>query len=348
MTISEIKLLCRQCNIVPNKSHGQNFLIDENIVKKIIEAAEIEKDEIILEVGPGLGILTSELVKCAGRVVAVELDKNIFGFLQAEFFLDPSLALPLNKGEGRRAVRPPPCFKEGVRGWSKIKIPPPFRHPSLKQGGGKTYYALKQGEGKTVKNLEIIQGDILKLNPGDFGLKDFKYKVVANLPYSITSFFLRRFLEQAPRPSEMILMVQKEVAERVVAQPGKMSVLSVAAQFFSQPKILFKVSRSCFWPEPEVDSAVISLKLAKKLPFDDSKEFFRIVKIGFSSRRKQLQNNLAAGLKVKNEEIKEILRGLGFDQKVRAQELRVEDWVKLVEKIQNIKIFSSSRGSERE
>jgi len=267
LTKSQIQKICFQYNIAPAKFKGQNFLIDKNIVKKIIEVAELKKEDIILEVGPGLGVLTGELVKQVKKVVAVELDKKISEFLKIEFI----------------------------------------------------------GQ----KNLRIVTDDILKINPLDFDLKNFNYKVVANLPYNITSVFLRKFLEPENKPSEIIVMIQKEVGERILAKPGKMNLLAVAVQFYSEPKILFNVSHNSFWPKPKVDSAVIRIKLKKELPNIDIKHFFQIVKIGFSAKRKQLQNNLANGLGLKNAKIREILINLGLNEKIRAQDLAMEDWVKL-------------------
>lgn len=270
MDLSQIKLICTRHGIRPQKSKGQNFLFDQNIVKKIIAAAAIDKKDTVLEVGPGLGVLTGELIGVAGRLVAVELDQKLADFLQAEF----------------------------------------FDH----------------------QNFELVTEDILKINPEKIGLNNFGYKIVSNLPYSITARFLRIFLEQKIKPTQMILMLQKEVAERLSAQPGQMSLLALSAQFYSEPEILFLVSPSSFWPAPEVYSAVVRLKLKEKLPKIDEKKLFRLARMGFASKRKQLQNNLSAGLHLKNEEVKNILISLGFDEKIRAQDLGVDDWIKLAEK----------------
>lgn len=233
MTNQNIKLLCATHGVRPSKSKGQNFLIDQNIVKKIISAADLSESDLVLEVGPGLGVLTGELIKSAKEVWAVELDKKIISFFRDNF---------------KRQL-----------------------------SAGK---------------LKLIEGDVLQINLRKLGLDDWTYKIVANLPYNITSQFFRQFLEFGPRPTEMTVMVQKEVALRMVAKPGEMSLLSLSVQFFSQSKILFYVPRSCFWPAPAVDSAIICLKLNKKLPLVDEKLFFRLARIGFSAKRKQLHNNL--------------------------------------------------------
>jgi len=157
------------------------------------------------------------------------------------------------------------------------------------------------------------------------------YKIVANLPYNITSVFLRKFLSGENRPKSMTLMLQKEVAQRIVAAPGEMSLLSVSVQFYAEPKILFNVSRDCFWPRPEVDSAVVKIDLKQNIvrDVDKEKKFFRLVKIGFSSRRKMLKNNLMAGYKIGQEIAKDRLKSVGLNEKVRAQELALDDWQKL-------------------
>ncbi|TSC96175.1 MAG: 16S rRNA (adenine1518-N6/adenine1519-N6)-dimethyltransferase [Parcubacteria group bacterium Athens1014_10] len=185
---------------------------------------------------------------------------------------------------------------------------------------------------KDYKDVEIIEGDILKLTYNQ-QLITHNFKIVANIPYSITGNFLRKFLENKIKPEEMVLLVQKEVAERIAARPGKMSLLSVAVQFYSQPEIISLVSKKSFYPEPKVDSAIIRLKIKSQESRIDEKVFFKIVKIGFSNRRKQLHNNLATGLKMNNEEIKEIFKKLNFNPKIRAQDLSVEDWIRLSEKL---------------
>lgn len=266
--IEKIKNICRQYGLAPAKSRGQNFLIDDGVVERILSAAAVDKKETILEVGPGLGILTAALTQRAGQVLAVELDLRAMAFLKDNF----------------------------------------------------------AGQ----KNLALIEGDILKINLPQILETVGSYRVIANLPYNITSRFLRIFLAlPAKKPREMILMVQKEVAERMAAKPGKMSKLSVMVQFYSEPEIIFPVGRECFWPKPAVDSAVIRLKVKDQLPAIDQKVFFRTVNVGFSARRKQLHNNLAGGFKISDEKAKEILTALGFSAQIRAQALSVNDWLRL-------------------
>lgn len=187
------------------------------------------------------------------------------------------------------------------------------------------------------KNIKLILGDVLKISLFPLlknGKEKGHFKLVANLPYSITSAVLRKFTETEPKPELMTVMIQKEVAERVCAKIGEMSLLSVAIQFYAKPEIVKIISREAFWPKPEIESAVIKLKVHKVMRTDvDIKRFFQIIRIGFSSRRKQLQNNLAAGLRLPNSGIQQTLQEAGFNPKIRAQDLSVEDWVKLSESL---------------
>ena len=274
------KQLCHLYDIKPARSRGQNFLIKEEVYDKIIKAAELKKDDIILEVGPGLGFLTTRLAKIVKKVVAVELDDKLAEVLRTGL--------------------------------------------------------VAQG----IKNVEVVNEDILKIFNFQFSIfneiqnpksKTNKYKIVANLPYNITSIFLRKFLSVENKPEMMILMLQKEVAERIVASPPKMSLLAVSVQFYAEAKIVEIVPAACFWPKPEVDSAIIKLivETRGRASVQNEKEFFKLVKIGFSAKRKMLKNNLVAGYHIPQEEAGERLKNNGFNPKIRAQELSVEDWLKL-------------------
>ncbi|MDD5071420.1 MAG: 16S rRNA (adenine(1518)-N(6)/adenine(1519)-N(6))-dimethyltransferase RsmA [Patescibacteria group bacterium] len=273
--LETIKQLCRLYNIKPARSRGQNFLIKEEIYEKIIKAAELKKDDVVLEVGPGFGFLTAKLAEVVKRVVAVELDDRLAEILQT----------------GLAA----------------------------------------QG----IKNVEVVNEDILQIPLTPFihrrsGAGKGEYKIVANLPYNITSIFLRKFLSAENKPGMMVLMLQKEVAERIVASPPKMSLLAVSVQFYAEPEIIDIAPANCFWPKPEVDSAIIKLKVIKSIKSKvNEKEFFRMVKIGFSAKRKMLKNNLAAGYHISQAEAEKKIKNTGFNPKTRAQELSVEDWIKL-------------------
>ncbi|MDD5290526.1 MAG: 16S rRNA (adenine(1518)-N(6)/adenine(1519)-N(6))-dimethyltransferase RsmA [Patescibacteria group bacterium] len=263
------KQLCQLYEIKPARSRGQNFLIKEEVYEKIVKAADLKADDIVLEIGSGLGFLTTRLAKIVKKVVAVELDDKLAEVLQTGL--------------------------------------------------------MSQG----IKNVEVVNGDILKFRISDFGFRI--YKVVANLPYNITSIFLRKFLSAENKPEMMVLMLQKEVAERIVARPPKMSLLAVSVQFYSRPEIIDIVPANCFWPQPEVDSAIIKLAVETngRSSVQNEEKFFRMVKIGFSAKRKMLKNNLGAGFHITSAEAEKKVKEAGFNPKIRAQELLVEDWVKL-------------------
>lgn len=272
--LNVIKNFCKKYGVRPSKEFGQNFLIDNEVLEEMVRVADLKKDDIVLEIGPGFGVLTSELVKRVKQVTAIEADRKIV------------------KAPGEILANP--------------------------------------------KNLEIREGNILKIQILDLGFLNYKYKIVANLPYQITSAVFRKFLSEEPRPSEITVMVQKEVAERICAGAGEMSLLSLSVQFYGQPEIMAIVPRRAFWPEPEVDSAILKIfniqeVYEKHKEEIDPEKFFRLTKIGFSSRRKQLQNNLAGGLRLSNKKVRDILVKSGFDEKVRAQNLTVEDWIGLVD-----------------
>ncbi|MEA3398499.1 MAG: 16S rRNA (adenine(1518)-N(6)/adenine(1519)-N(6))-dimethyltransferase RsmA [Patescibacteria group bacterium] len=272
--LRETKNICSQHKIKPARSKGQNFLIRENVYDKIIETAELNKADIILEVGPGFGFLTEKLAQKVKKVIAVELDDKLTNILQNR----------LNK--------------------------------------------------QSIKNVEVLNRNILDVT--SYELRVASYKIVANLPYNITSIFLRKFLSAENKPDFMVLMLQKEVAERICAKPGKMSLLSVSAQYYARPKIIEYVPKHDFWPSPKVDSAIVKLRIHKETKFPagnlvsgNEKVFFRLVKFGFSSKRKMLKNNLAAGCHISQIKAKNRLIKAGFKENIRAQELSVRDWIKL-------------------
>jgi 16S rRNA (adenine1518-N6/adenine1519-N6)-dimethyltransferase len=189
-------------------------------------------------------------------------------------------------------------------------------------------------------NVTLIQGDILSLDPADLvnaaasqpaSQPTTHYKVVANLPYYITSAVLRHLLEIRTRPRRMVITVQREVAERIVAQPGEMSVLSVSVQFYGRPQVLFRIKPGSFYPAPGVESAVVRVDTHDTPPVDveDTDAFFRVVKAGFAQRRKQLRNTLAGGLHRPPGEVASKLQQAGIDPKRRAQALSLEEWAKI-------------------
>jgi 16S rRNA (adenine1518-N6/adenine1519-N6)-dimethyltransferase len=183
---------------------------------------------------------------------------------------------------------------------------------------------------KEIDNIELFRKDILKAKGESFSRLG-PYKVVSNLPYNITSVFSRKFLSLKFKPSLMVLMLQKEVAERMVAQPPKMSLLSVSVQFYARAEIIQEVGRENFYPRPKVDSAIIKIIPDKKLlaTYEEEKNFFRILKIAFSSKRKMLKNNLSSGLGMEMRKAEEMLEKSGLDLKIRAESLSIDDWLKL-------------------
>lgn len=260
MTKSELFYLLKKYHIQPKRENGQNFLINDQILAKIVQAANLNAEDQVLEIGPGFGVLTVELAKISKKVVSVELDSKFIPILK------------------------------------KIA--------------------------NVSKNLEIIQQDILKLNINKY-FKDLEYKLIANLPYNISSLILHNFLEYKPRPKEIVLLLQKEVAERVCAKPGKMSILSVAVQTLGQPEIIAEVPATAFYPEPEVASAIIKIKTFNN---NISPAFFSLVRIGFANRRKTLLNNLVNGLKIERAQAENLLKKCALADNCRAQELSVDKW----------------------
>ena len=278
--LSQTKGLLRRLGLKARKSLGQHFLVDEEVLKTAASAAKLTSADVIIEIGPGLGLLTRELARQAGWVVAVELD-------------------------------------------SQLAI------------------ALKQTLA-SVNNVTIINEDILHIDPSVL-LKERKtslpraidsslgYKVVANLPYYITSAVLRHFLEASFKPHLMVVMVQKEVAEAIVAKPGRMSLLSISVQFYGEPKIVSYVPARCFYPAPEVDSAILRIALYPKpaVAVKDREGFFKLVRAGFAASRKQLANSLAQGLELNKAEVLPLLEEASIMPKRRAETLTLEEWARL-------------------
>lgn len=270
-SFKEIKKILKKHRIFPSKRLGQNFLIGKGVLKKIVEAAELSKNDFIFEIGPGMGNLTIELAKKVKKVLAIEKDKKMVQILE--------------------------------------KI--------LKEKG--------------IENVDIVNADVLKFLNRKGLILNKKYKVVANIPYYLTSRLLRKILEDVRvKPLLMVMMVQKEVAQRIVAQPPKMNLLAISVQFYARPEIISYVSKNSFWPKPKVDSAIIRLRPKKDKCKVDIDRFFEIVKAGFAHPRKQLVNNLSEGLAIEKEFVKKWLRENHFSPKQRAENLSLNDWKKLI------------------
>lgn len=244
------------------KSLGQHWLFDEASLQSICEAAAVSKNDVVLEIGPGLGTLTKLLVKKAKKVIAVELDEKLASGLETQI----------------------------------------------------------KADNLTVIKKDILSFDLNSLQPG--------YKIVANIPYYLTSHLIRLISETNNPPALATLLVQKEVAERINASPGKMSLLSVSAQYYWLVDLGIEVKANLFTPPPKVDSMVVILNRRKKplFPDIDSKEFFRIVKAGFSQKRKTLTNSLSATLRLDKKVIELACSSVAIDPKRRAQTLSLQEW----------------------
>ena len=188
-------------------------------------------------------------------------------------------------------------------------------------------------------NVKIVHGDILNRDFGSFKTSEVStsevYKVIANIPYYLTSAIIRHLLESKTKPSLIVLTVQREVAERLCAQPPEMSVLAVSVQVYGEPHIVGKIPAGAFYPKPDVESAIVRIDLFAAPPFasgEDTDHFFSMVKAGFSQKRKKLKNALASGLKIKMEEVEEMLSKAGIDSNRRAETLTVEEWKKIKRK----------------
>lgn len=265
-----VRNLLREHGLSPRKSLGQNFLVDNGALEKVVAAAEIEPVDVVLEIGAGLGSLTRFLSKAARKVVAVELDSNLMPIL------------------------------ETVLG----------------------------SEG----NVELVYGDILKLDPARLISVD-QYLVVANIPYYITSAIFRHLLEAKRKPRRIVMTIQKEVAQRICAEPGDMSLLALSVQVFGKASIVTKISAGSFYPAPNVDSAVIRVDLYPKPLVDVSQldTFFQLTRAGFGQKRKMLRRSLAAGLSLPVATVEEMLLQNEIDPTRRAETLNLDEWGRLAE-----------------
>ena len=309
------------------KRFGQHFLSDINILNRIVDAAEIAPDEIVLEVGPGLGALTAVLAERARRVVAVEVDRDLIAGLRARFADVPHVTivegdvLECSPAELLGFTTEGTESTEDLVGSSGDEFTTEAqRHRGLREG--------ERGGGGEGGELDIDEAPHPQpLSTPWRGGHDGSYVVVANLPYNIAAPALRRFLEGDVRPRRLVVMVQLEVAEAIVAKPGRMSLMSVATQVYGDTQMVMKVAPGAFSPPPKVDSAVVRIDVMATpkvdVPID---AFFRIVRAGFGNPRKQLRNSLSFGLHVKQEIIDGVMVAAGVDATLRPQVLSLDDW----------------------
>ncbi len=274
---NKTKQILKDNHLYANKKLGQNFLINENVIKQIVSNSEVNDNDLIIEIGPGIGSLTEELLKKAGRVVCIELDQNMVKILTERF--------------------------------------------------------------SEYTNFEIIHNDILKTDLKKI-IADRKIqngllnaKVVANLPYYITTPIIMKLLEEKLDITSITVMVQKEVAQRLAAEPGNdfTGAITYTINYYSVPDIILNVPKENFMPIPEVDSAVIQLKILEKprVNVEDEDVFFELIKCAFMQKRKTLMNSLSNSKSIKKEKIKEALEKMGLDEKIRAEKVTIEEFAQL-------------------
>lgn len=251
----------------PKKELGQHWLTDRLILSEIADSAGIAPADTVLEIGPGLGTLTSELLRRGKEVVAVEFDADLAAKLPGQF----------------------------------------------------------PGTKLTVLNEDILSFDLDTLPE--------KYVVVANVPYYITSKIVKKLMTATNKPRIAVLLVQKEVAERIAAEPGDMSILAIAAQVYAEAQLGIEVPKEFFMPPPKVDSQVIILKTREQplVVEPDEKKFFRLVKAGFSAKRKKLRSSLSGGLGMSKHDVEIMLKQGNISPDARAEGLAIDDWLRLME-----------------
>ncbi len=263
----ETEFILKKYGLRANKKLGQNFLINEEIINQIIEKADVNKNDTIIEIGPGLGSLTAKLLENANKVIAIELDSNMSNILKERF-----------------------CLYD---------------------------------------NFELIEKDVLKVDLNEIVEKYDSVKVVANLPYYITTPIIMKLLEEKLKLKSITVMVQKEVGERFCAVPNskEYGAITISINYYTKPEIIIDVPKENFEPMPEVDSCVIKLDVRNVPPVElkNEKDFFNLIKAGFSQRRKTINNSLAS-MGISKEKIKNVLEKLGIDSKLRAENLTMEQF----------------------
>jgi 16S rRNA (adenine1518-N6/adenine1519-N6)-dimethyltransferase len=266
----DVPALLKQHGLQPDRKLGQNFLVDENSLRKVIQAADIKPGENVLEIGSGAGNLTRLLALSANQVVAVEIDDRLIPLLEVVL--------------------------------------------------------------KDYENVRLVQGDILGLDPSEL-MRGRPYLVVANIPYYITSALLRHLLEAQQQPVRLILTVQSEVAERICANQGDLSLLALSVQVYGHPEIMTRIPAGAFYPSPKVSSAVIRVDLFPQptIPPELLDLFFKLAKAGFSQKRKTVRNALAGGMAWDKNWTQILLLSAGIDPMRRAETLSLSEWRELTQ-----------------
>ena len=272
----DVRELLERYDIRPSKGLGQSFLVAEWAYERILEAAQLSADDVVLEIGPGLGTLTHRLAQAARHVIAVELDERMVNILN-----------------------------DTLVGHDNV----------------------------TVHQGDILETDLAQLLEPWIGpaRPAVSYKVVANLPYYITSRALRHLLTAPVRPERLVLMVQREVADRIVATPGDMSLLAVSVQVFGAPERVCRVPANAFYPRPNVDSAVLAVDIYAEPRVPDAllRRFFQVARAAFQQKRKQIHNSLVANLSLNRETVTDALEQAGIDRQRRPQTLSIDEWARL-------------------
>ena len=273
-----VQSLLRDYGLKPKKGLGQNFLVDDTYLQRIVEAANVTESDEVLEIGAGLGSLTRHLAAAAGQVTAVEIDNQFF-----------------------------PILKKVIKDFS---------------------------------NIRLIEGDIMEIDPQAITSRA-GYKVVANIPYYLTSNLIRRLLEVPLKPTLIALTIQKEVAQRICAEPGKMSLLSLGVQIYGKPVIAFIIPPTAFYPVPGVDSALLLVDLFNQpvIPVELLDGFFKLVKAAFMQKRKMLHNALAGAPGLGNGRAEELLSRSGIDPDRRAQTLALQEWYLMTKNYQELDLI---------
>jgi len=303
----EIKKLLKKHQISPSKRLGQNFLVDKSVVKKVVDAADLKPEDIILEIGPGIGTLTQKLADRVKKVIAVEKDPNMIAIL----------------GETLKRLRNVDLIQADIR---RLK----FQITKGEEDSAAFFFRL----------VSLSQNSASKFQANSKIQIPKNYKIVGNLPFYLTAPVIRQLLERTDaRRLYAVFVVQKEVGQRICAKPPRMSILAVSVQVYAETKIMGYISKNSFWPQPKVDAAIIKI-LPLKIKSHDRRIssqkrnlFFKVVKAGFSQPRKQLINNLSKSLKLSRAKVEIWLKKNNIRPTRRAETLTVKDWIKLAKSI---------------
>lgn len=299
MNLDTLKSLLSHYHLNPNKTYGQNFLMDETILEDMIDEAGVGKNDVVLEVGPGIGNLTERLLDRAKKVISIEKDPQFLTVLKL-----------LKKEHKNFDYKLGDVLEVDFQKLLSSVIPDATS-------------AKREGDpGSQRKILKQVQDDI-------------NYKVVANIPYYITGKIVQLFVKAEHKPTSLTLLMQKEVAENIVAKPGQLNLLAISTQLYGEARLVRVVQANKFYPAPKVDSAVVHIELYKKPKYkiDDEQKLFRVMRACFTGKRKQLHNTLTNNLKLDKHEVEKVLQELKIDPAIRPQQLTIDQWLELTKKL---------------